>query len=259
MTANKRLGWASVLGGLAALAAPVAALAAEGTSGAGKVPNPAAEWNHLFGHVLIDIIVIGVVFGAAAIYMLVKYRARSADEIGQGPKLTVAQAVSIAVIPAVVFMADDFYLAANGWVLWNTQRTVPANALEIQVTGNQFRWDFDYANGASADVDDNGIPVAMVPVGRPVVLRMTSSDVVHSFGIPDFRIKEDAVPGRKTFLWFVAPTAGKTLASCGEYCGMGHPQMPAFIKAVPPAEFEAWYKSQGKHASAVPAAQAPNS
>jgi len=249
MTAKNRTRWVSVLGGLAALAAPAAALATE----AGKVPNPAADWNHLFGHVLTDIIIIGVVFGLAAIYMLIKYRATSPVQVVQGPKLSVVQAISLAVIPAVVFMADDFFLAANGWVLWNTQRTVPAGAIEIKLTANQFYWDFEYANGATTTNE------IKVPVGKPVVMRMTSNDVVHSFGIPDFRIKEDAVPGRKTFLWFVATQPGKTLATCGEYCGMGHPQMPAFIEAVPQAEFDAWYKSQGKHASAAPAALAPNS
>ncbi len=248
MTGNKRIGWASALAGLAAFAAPAAALALDG----GKVPDPAADWNHLFGHVMTDITIIGLVFGGWAVYMLVKYRATKPGQIGQGPKLTVAQAISLAVIPAVVFMADDFFLAANAWVLWNTQRTVPAGAIEIRLTANQFYWDFDYGNGVTTTNE------LKVPVGQPVVMRMTSNDVVHSFGIPDFRIKEDAVPGRKTFLWFVANKPGKTLATCGEYCGMGHPQMPAWIEAVPQADYDAWIKSQ-KHASAAPAAQAPNS
>lgn len=249
MTANNRTRWASVLGVLAAFAAPAAAMATE----AGKVPDPTGDWNHLFNHVMVDIAIIGVVFGLAAIFMLVKYRATSPGQQGQGPKLSAVQAIALAVIPAVVFMADDFFLAANGWVLWNTQRTVPAGAIEIRLTANQFYWDFEYANGATTTNE------LKVPVGKPVVMRMTSNDVVHSFGIPDFRIKEDAVPGRKTFLWFVAKEPGKTLATCGEYCGMGHPQMPAWIEAVPPAEFDAWYQSQGKHANAAPAAQTPKS
>jgi cytochrome c oxidase subunit 2 len=237
MTENKRIGWASVLAGLAAFAAPVAAFAAEG---AAKYPDPAADWNHLFKHVLADIIVIGVVFGLAAVYMLWKYRAKTPGQVGQGPKLSVVQAVGLAVIPAVVFMADDFYLAANGWVLFNTQRSVPAGALEVRVTAQQFFWDFDYGNGVTASNE------LTVPVGRPVVLRMTASDVVHSFGLPDFRIKEDAVPGRKTYLWFIAEAPGTHVINCGEYCGMGHAMMLGTVKAVPPVEFDAWVKSQTK-------------
>ena len=247
MTGNKRIGWGSLFAALAALAAPAAALASDG-----KLPDPAADWNHLFGHVMVDILIIGVVFGGWAAYMLVKYRATAPGQIGQGPKLSVAQAIGLAVIPAVVFMADDFFLAANAWVLWNTQRSVPAGALEIRMTANQFYWDFDFGNGVTATNE------IKVPVGKPVVMRMTSSDVVHSFGIPDFRIKEDAVPGRKTFLWFVAQKPGRYLATCGEYCGMSHANMQAWIEAVPQADYDAWIKSQ-QHASAAPAAQAPNS
>ena len=247
MTGNKRIGWGSLFAALAALAAPAAALASDG-----KLPDPAADWNHLFGHVMVDILIIGVVFGGWAAYMLVKYRATAPGQIGQGPKLSVAQAIGLAVIPAVVFMADDFFLAANGWVLFKNQRTVPVGALEIQVTANQFYWDFDYGNGVTATNE------IKVPVGTPVVLRMTSNDVIHSFFIPDFRIKEEVVPGRKTYEWFIAEKPGRTLATCAEYCGMGHPQMPAFIEAVPKADYDAWVASQ-KHAEIAPAAQAPNS
>ena len=248
MTEKRGTRWAPVLAGLAAFAAPAAAFAAV-TSG---ITNPAEGYNHLFAHVIADITVIGLVFGAGAAWLLWKYRAKSPDDVGSGPKLTTAQAIGLAVVPAVVFMADDFFLAANGWVLFKNQRTVPVGALEIQVTANQFYWDFDYGNGITSTNE------IKVPVGKPVVLRMTSSDVIHSFFIPDFRIKEEVVPGRKTYEWFIAEKPGRTLATCAEYCGMGHPQMPAFIEAVPKADYDAWVASQ-KHAEIAPAAQAPNS
>jgi cytochrome c oxidase subunit 2 len=218
--------------------------AAEGR-GTGQLVNPTDQWNHLFQHVLIDITIIGVVFGVAAAVMLWKYRARDPNTIGRGPRLTTAQAVGMAAIPAVVFMADDFFIAANGWALFNLQRSVPAGALEVKVTGSQFYWEFDYGNGLTTTNE------MKVPVGKPVVLRLSSTDVIHSFFIPDFRIKEDAVPGRKTYLWFVAPKVGTTLATCAEFCGVGHPVMPANIEAVPPAEFEAWLASKGKVASSA--------
>lgn len=240
--------WPPVVAGLAAFMAPVAAFAAV-TSG---ISDPAEGYNHLFAHVIADITVIGLVFGAGAAYLLWKYRATDPEAVGNGPKLTVGQAVALALIPAVVFMADDFFLAANGWVLFKNQRTVPVGALEIQLTANQFYWDFDYGNGVTATNE------IKVPVGKPVVLRMISNDVIHSFFIPDFRIKEEVVPGRKTYEWFIAQKPGRTLATCAEYCGMGHPQMPAFIEAVPQAEFDAWMASQ-KHAAATSPVQAPNS
>jgi len=243
-------GWISILAGLAAVAVPATVLASNAEVPSRPFRNPAVEWNHLWGHVLGDILVIGVVFTLGAIWMLWKYRAKSHDGVGSAPKLTKAQVLAWTLIPSALFMADDFYLAANGWVLWNTQRTVPAGALEVKLTGQMYYWEFDYGNGI---VTTNELKV---PVGRPVVLRMSAADVIHSFFIPDFRIKEDVLPGRKTFLWFVAEKPGTTKATCTEFCGVGHSQMPAEIQAVPPAEFDAWFKSKGKSASA---AQAPNS
>ncbi|CAK0763238.1 COX2_CUA domain-containing protein [Azospirillaceae bacterium] len=208
---------------------------------------PANAWNHLWNDVLIDLLVIGVVFGLAAIYMLWKYRAKSPDDVGTAPKLSKAQAIGWILIPAALFMADDFYLAGNGWVLWNLQRTPPADALEIRLTGNQWYWEFDYGNGVVVDTRDEGDKgKVVVPVGRGVVMRMTAADVLHSLAIPDFRVKEDVLPGRKTFLWFVAPKEGETLFTCTEFCGTNHSQMPGYIKAVSPAEFETWLKSRSK-------------
>jgi len=234
-----------LVAGLALLAAPAAALASGAAAPAQGLRTHTSEWNHLWGHVLIDLLVIGVFFGVAAIYMLWKYRANKPEDVGFAPKLTKAQVIGWILIPSALFMADDFFLAAKGWALWNTQRTVPAGALEVKLTAQQFYWEFEYPNGL---VTTNELKV---PVGRPVVMRMTATDVIHSFFIPDFRVKEDVMPGRKTYLWFVAEKPGKTLATCTEYCGVGHSQMPATIEAVAPADFESWLKSNGKQASAA--------
>ncbi|MEI6559845.1 MAG: hypothetical protein WCO00_15685 [Rhodospirillaceae bacterium] len=243
---------ASVVVASAMMAAPATGWAYSESAAAAAAPDPAADWNHLWAHVLTDITVIGTVFAIAAVYMLIKFRATSPEAVGSLPKLTRAQMIAWALIPAAVFMADDFFLSAKGWVLWNTQRSVPAGALEIRLTGNQWYWEFDYGNGLVVDSRDEGeLGKVLVPVGRPVVMRMTSVDVNHSFFVPAFRIKEDVLPGRKTYIWFVAKQAGDILATCTEFCGINHSQMPAHIKAVAPAEFDAWFKSKGKHASAA--------
>jgi cytochrome c oxidase subunit 2 len=246
-TRRSRTARTSFLAGLAAFAAP-ATVWASNTAASSTLADPATGWNHLWHHVLVDLMVIGVAFSLAAVYMLIKYRAKSPTDVGQAPKLSTAQVLAWTLIPAAIFMADDFFLAAKGWVLWNTQRTVPQGALEVRLTAQQFYWEFDYGNGL---VTTNELKV---PVGQPVVLRMTATDVIHSFFIPDFRVKEDVMPGRKTYLWFVAREPGKTLATCTEFCGVGHSQMPATIEAVPPVEFDAWLKSNSKtrQVSALP-------
>lgn len=197
------------------------------------IKDPAEGWEHLWSEVLIDITVIGVIFGVAAIYLLSKYRAKSPDEVGSGFKMSKAQMAAWALIPATVFMADDFYLAAKGWSLWNIQRQVPEGAMEIRVTGQQWFFEFEYENGVVAEE-------LRVPVGQPVVLRMTSKDVIHSFGLPDYQIKEDLMPGRITYLWFYPKEQRETVVTCVEFCGLDHAGMYTKVSALPRAEFDAW-------------------
>ncbi len=208
----------------------------------GGGPDPAASWNHLWRDVLIDLFVIGSVFLAAGLYWVYRYRATRSGQLGDAPKLTKMAAVAFAVIPAFLFMADDFYLAAKGWTVWNEYRNVPRDAVEVKVTGSMWSWMFEYDNGVvtTFDPDSKTGDGLVVPVGKAVVLRMTSTDVVHSFFLPEYRVKEDLMPGRVTYLWFKPKAAGETIATCAEYCGNRHSFMWAKVKAVPPAEFETW-------------------
>ena len=145
---------------------------------AGVALTPAKRWDILWDHVLIDLFVIGVVFGIAALYMLMKYKAKSPTDVGTASKLNFSQAVAWALIPVAIFVADDFYLAAQGWALWGVYRRVPDNALEIKAIGHQWYWEYDYGNGVvTQDLK--------VPQGRPVVLRMHSEDVIHDFFCPN--------------------------------------------------------------------------
>lgn len=217
----------AILGGTAWLASHAAS--ADET----PIKDPAEGWDRLWNEVLVDLWIIGIIFGIAAAYMLWKYRAKSPEDRGGGPRLSMAQAWSWAMIPAFVFMADDFYLAAKGWTLWNIQRTVPENAMEVKVTGMRWSWEFEYPNGLTTEV-------LKVPAGRPIVLRMTSDDVIHSFSLPKYRVKEDLMPGRVTYLWFYPKEPTKTLVTCVEYCGLAHANMQADVIAVPEAEFNAW-------------------
>ncbi|MBF0167620.1 MAG: cytochrome c oxidase subunit II [Alphaproteobacteria bacterium] len=209
--------------------------------------SPNEGWDTLWNTVLLDITVIGVVFGFAALYMLFKYKASGPGQIGKLPKLSRAQAWGFALLPAAVFMADDFYLSAKGWTLWNIYRRVPENALEVKLVARQWQWEFDYGQGVKTDT-------LVVPQGQPVVLRMTAEDVIHSYFIPHFRVKEDVMPGRVTYLWFMPKDLGTFVSVCTEFCGTGHSNMPADVKVVPPGEFQAWFASNRQAAAPAPAA-----
>ncbi|MBF0628768.1 MAG: cytochrome c oxidase subunit II [Magnetococcales bacterium] len=224
-------------------------------AGAGEkvaMPDPAASWNTLWHHVLLDLFIIGIIFLAAGLYWVWKYRATRPNQIGEGPKLSKIAAISFAVVPSFLFMADDFFLAAKGWTVWNEYRNVPRNAMEVKVTGSMWSWNFEYENGVTTSfvVDSKEGEGLVVPLGKPVVLRMTSTDVVHSFFLPDYRVKEDLMPGRVTYLWFNPSKTGETLATCAEFCGNRHSFMWTKVKVVPQAEFDVWVAKQKQGAGA---------
>ncbi|MBF0125672.1 MAG: cytochrome c oxidase subunit II [Magnetococcales bacterium] len=227
------------------------AVLAEAGAQAG-IPDPTASWNHLWYDVLLDLAIIGGIFLAAGLYWVYKYRATQPGQIGDAPKLTRSAAIGYALVPAFLFMADDFYLAAKGWTVWNEYRNVPRNALEVKVTGSMWQWSFEYDNGVttSFEPDSKTGEGLVVPIGKPVVLRMTATDVVHSFFLPDYRVKEDLMPGRVTYLWFNPNKLGDTIATCAEYCGNRHSFMWSKVKVVPQAEFDTWMadKKQNKGA-----------
>ncbi|MGD0883664.1 MAG: cytochrome c oxidase subunit II [Thermodesulfovibrionales bacterium] len=139
-------------------------------------------------------------------------------------------------IPTILVLGM-FYI---GWRSFDVIRLVPKEVMTIKVMARQWSWLFSYENGKQSDT-------LKVPLGKPVKMLITSADVLHSFYIPAFRIKEDCVPGLETYLWFTAQEVGTYDVFCTEYCGLGHSGMVSKVNVMPEKEFDAWY-------SAVPAA-----
>lgn len=110
----------------------------------------------------------------------------------------------------------------------------PAGALPVAVVAKQWMWKLQHRNGRRE------INELHVPLGQPVVLTMTSQDVIHSFFAPAFRLKQDVLPGRYTSLWFTATRAGEFRLFCAEYCGSEHSQMTGRIVVMRPADFSRW-------------------
>ncbi len=113
-----------------------------------------------------------------------------------------------------------------GWVVYKEQVTPPYNAYEIKVLGKQWSWQFIYNNGTVMTGQ------AYIPVNKPVKLIMTSEDVLHSFFVPNFRVKQDVVPGMYTSVWFEATIEGEHQVYCAEYCGGLHSGMLAKLIAL---------------------------
>jgi|CXWK01.1.fsa_nt_gi cytochrome c oxidase subunit 2 len=226
--------WLPLMSGLAGAEQAVQTTAEAGHGGgAAAFKNPTHEWNEVWHEMLWDLWIIGGIFAVVAVWLLIRYRARSPDDVGTAPPLNLDKALAWSLVPAALFMADDFLLAAKGWSLWNVQRQVPPGAMEVKVTGYQWYFEYDYGNG----IKDTQLTV---PVGKPVVLRMTSNDVIHSFGLNEYRVKEDVMPGRITYIWFVADTPKETPVVCVEFCGNSHSEMTNPVKAVAQADFDTW-------------------
>jgi cytochrome c oxidase subunit II len=130
----------------------------------------------------------------------------------------------------LILVVVMFYMGFRGFM---NLSQAPANAMDVRVLGQKWSWAFTYPNG---HVDTE----LHVPLDVPVRLILESQDVIHSFFIPAFRIKRDAVPGRYNKIWFQATQTGEYLALCAEYCGTGHSDMLARVVVHEPGQFEKW-------------------
>jgi cytochrome c oxidase subunit 2 len=126
---------------------------------------------------------------------------------------------------------------------------VPANALTVEVTGNQWWWYVRYMNNDASKVVVTANELH-IPVGRPVVIRGSSNDVIHSFWIPGLQGKRDLIPSRITTEWIEADRAGRFRGQCSEFCGLQHAHMAMWVVAEPEDQFDAWLSHQASDAVA---------
>ncbi|WP_199433021.1 cytochrome c oxidase subunit II [Qaidamihabitans albus] len=135
---------------------------------------------------------------------------------------------------------QDVQEGPNGYQVANQ-----AGAIPVDVTAFQWCWRFDYADTAKSVTGtcrekDAGLPTLVVPTGKPVELRLTSSDVIHSLWIPDKAVKLDAFPHQTNTVTITFDEEGRWLGRCAEFCGPYHPSMHFYVKAVSPQEYEQW-------------------
>jgi cytochrome c oxidase subunit II len=178
------------------------------------------------------------------IYFAVKYRRRRGEEAVATSDVhgNVALETVWIVIPSIVVVVFFYY----GYMVFRDMHAPLPGASDIHVNARQFLFQIRYPDGRT------GINELRVPVGKPVKLILSSEDVIHSFFIPAFRIKQDMVPGRYTYLWLEPTKPGTYDIYCAEYCGVGHSTMRATLVVMPEAEYAAW--AAGEEVEAVPLA-----
>ncbi len=196
----------------------------------------------------IILIITGVVFlvtQALLIGFLVRYRGREGRRAAYIHGSTRAEVMWTGATFVVVVV-----IALMSWGVWQDIKNpvrMPADAYEIVVTARQFEWNAVYAgpDGVHGTSDDFSLLNRLhIPVDRPIKIILRSEDVIHSFWVPDFRVKQDAVPGMETPVWFSVTEPGEYAIGCAELCGLGHYRMRGTVVVHPAAEYDAWNSSQ---------------
>jgi cytochrome c oxidase subunit 2 len=189
--------------------------------------------------VMVSIIMTVLIYTTLAVFA-VRFRrrkGRSAEQIEGSHILEITWSM----IPLGVFLSFFVW----GAVIYFQERTPPKDATEVYTVAKQWMWKFEHAEG------QREINELHVPVGRDVKLIMTSQDVIHSFFVPAFRIKQDVLPGRYTTFWFHATKPGTYHVFCAEYCGTQHSGMIGWVIVMEPRDYEAWMSGGGNQPLAV--------
>jgi cytochrome c oxidase subunit 2 len=164
------------------------------------------------------------------VYFVIRYR-RKKNPKPEHIEGSLWLEITWTIVPTILVLTMFYY----GYTGFSTLKKIPEGAMKVKVTARQWSWLFEYENGVKTDA-------LKVPLGKPIQLLLTSQDVIHSFYMPAFRIKQDAVPGMVNQMWFKPTEVGTYDVLCAEYCGLQHSYMLTKVTVVPEEEFNQWYQ-----------------
>ena len=193
----------------------------------------ATKWDALYNFLVALSVFFFVLVVGAMLFFVFKYRAKPGVKTKYIADHHLLEGLWT-FVPFVLLMVIFVW----GYALYSKMVTAPSNAMEIQVTGKQWLWQFQYDDGRTT------IGEFYVPVNQPVRLKMSSTDVLHSFFIPNFRVKQDVVPGMYSSVWFEATVTGQHQVFCTEYFGGNHSGMLAKLNVLSPEDWENWKRGK---------------
>jgi cytochrome c oxidase subunit 2 len=188
------------------------------------------EVDHLLYFLMAVSIFFTLLIFGAIMYFAIRYRRRSENELPHGEHTGLALEIVWSVIPFGLTMI----MFGWGASIFFKESRPPDDAMQIYVVGKQWMWKLQHPEG------QREINELHIPINRAIRLTMTSEDVIHSFFVPDFRTKQDVVPGRYTTTWFTATKPGKYHLFCAEYCGTKHSGMIGWVYAMEPQAYQEW-------------------
>jgi cytochrome c oxidase subunit 2 len=255
------------------LAFVLAAVAAGGTVSAEELGQPTA-WGldlqggvtpvmdsiaKMHGGLLVVITLITLLVTALLVIAMLRFNARANPVPSKTTHNTLIE-VAWTIIPVLILVG----IAVPSFRLLFEELDIPKADLTVKATGKQWYWSYSYPDNGKFEYDsliaqdkqprmlavDNEL---VVPVNKVVVVQVTGADVIHSFGVPAFGIKVDAIPGRLNQTWFKATKTGMFYGQCSELCGRDHAFMPIAVRVVSDQDFAAWVETAKKKFASNPA------
>jgi cytochrome c oxidase subunit 2 len=242
--------------------------------------------DNLLGWIHIFMLILFVGWGSFIVYALIRFRRSRnpvADYTGMKSHNSTYVEIGVAVVEGILLVG----FAIPMWAARVGSMPAASEALMVQVTGEQFAWNIHYAGPDGKfgrtdikliDAQDNPLGLdrndpdgkddvtnlnqLYLPVNKPVIVRLRSKDVIHSFGVPEFRVKQDAVPGFTIPVWFVPNVTTAEMRTrtgnpefqyeiaCAQLCGLGHYRMRGFVTVQTAEEFQKWLEEKSKEQSA---------
>jgi cytochrome c oxidase subunit 2 len=199
----------------------------------------AGQIDTLYDVLLICSVPVFVLVMTIAIYSVVRFRAKPGD-LGDGAPIHGNTRLEVIWVTIPFLMVTA--LAIYGWIVLNDLEAKQPNSMVVNVTGQQFTWTFDYPSEKLQSSE------LVLPVNRPIEFKIHTKDVLHSFWVPQFRLKSDAVPGLTTRIRVTPNKVGRYEVVCAELCGLGHATMRQFVRVLPTSQFQSWVGSQKKAA-----------
>jgi cytochrome c oxidase subunit 2 len=212
--------------------------------------SSADEIDTLYDVLVIVSVPVFVLVMTIAIYSVIRFRARPGDKSDGAPIHGNARLEVVWVlVPTIIVSA----LAAYGWIVLDDVEAKKSNELTVDVYAQQFAWRFVYPPEGNRKVDRS--QQLWLPKDRPVYFRIHSDDVIHSFWVPQFRMKQDAVPGLVTRTRVTPDKVGTYQVVCTELCGIGHATMRQTVRVVNPPEFDRYMTRQAQDGGGAAPAQ----
>ena len=198
----------------------------------------AAPIDRLYDVLMVVSVPIFVLVMSVAIYSVAKFRVRPGDKRDGAP---IHGNTKLEVIWVLIPFVIVSVLAVYAWIVLNDIERNEPNPLPVTVRGQQFTWTFQYPQQGGRPVTSNEL---VLPVGRQAHFQIEALDVIHSFWVPEFRLKQDAVPGIRTQMRVTPSREGNYPVVCAELCGIGHSTMRQEARVLSQADFDAWLRER---------------